>query len=376
MPFVAAKCTNCGGDLQIDNTKDAAICQYCGAPFVIEKAINLYNMTNNINANTVNIYSSNTDFDIRAGELIKYNGASAETIIPNNVTIIGRSAFENCIGLKSVIIPNSVRIIKERAFQNCTNLESIDIPDSVTSIEQYAFFGCSALNKVRLSENITGLYDNCFFKCINLTNIFIPEGVVELVNGVFSFCQELEEVILPKSLSLIGASVFADCVNLQKIIVPNFVKEIYEMAFYKTGIREIIIPENVERIRCQAFGYCKNLTSVILPKNTKLDGYDSWKEEYVGVFNDCQKLVNVSYSNGENWQSYSKYSPFAMTPFYLNICRVLIGNRQCIHCGNKIGILSSKCKHCSTPYSSYTIDQMEEELNNIQRNINKLSGGG
>lgn len=42
MPMVPAKCTQCGQNLQIDDTKDAAVCPYCGTAFVTEKAINQY----------------------------------------------------------------------------------------------------------------------------------------------------------------------------------------------------------------------------------------------------------------------------------------------------------------------------------------------
>ena len=42
MPLVSAKCTNCGANLEVDNTKDAAICPYCGTPYIVEKAINNY----------------------------------------------------------------------------------------------------------------------------------------------------------------------------------------------------------------------------------------------------------------------------------------------------------------------------------------------
>ena len=50
MPLVQAKCTNCGAGLKVDNTKDAAICPSCGTPYVVEKAINYFNTTNNISA--------------------------------------------------------------------------------------------------------------------------------------------------------------------------------------------------------------------------------------------------------------------------------------------------------------------------------------
>ena len=39
MGFVAAKCTECGANIEVDETKDAGICEYCGTAFVTEKAI-------------------------------------------------------------------------------------------------------------------------------------------------------------------------------------------------------------------------------------------------------------------------------------------------------------------------------------------------
>lgn len=43
MPLVAAKCTQCGAELQVDSSHEAAVCQFCGTPFIVEKAINNYN---------------------------------------------------------------------------------------------------------------------------------------------------------------------------------------------------------------------------------------------------------------------------------------------------------------------------------------------
>lgn len=49
MPLVPAKCTQCGGSVQVDNTKEAAICQHCETAFIVEKAINHYNVHNTMN---------------------------------------------------------------------------------------------------------------------------------------------------------------------------------------------------------------------------------------------------------------------------------------------------------------------------------------
>ena len=50
MALVAAKCTQCGGSLKVDDSKDAGICPFCGTAFVTEKVIQNYNIhvTNNI----------------------------------------------------------------------------------------------------------------------------------------------------------------------------------------------------------------------------------------------------------------------------------------------------------------------------------------
>ena len=41
-----AICTQCGAPAKVDPRQEAAICEYCGTPFVIEKAINNYNVQN------------------------------------------------------------------------------------------------------------------------------------------------------------------------------------------------------------------------------------------------------------------------------------------------------------------------------------------
>ncbi len=45
--FVPAQCTNCGGELTVDPTQDAAVCKYCGTPFIVSKAVQNYNIQHN-----------------------------------------------------------------------------------------------------------------------------------------------------------------------------------------------------------------------------------------------------------------------------------------------------------------------------------------
>lgn len=55
--LVPAVCTQCGATLEVDPTKEAAVCRFCNTPFVIEKAINNYNVkfANIEHADNVNI---------------------------------------------------------------------------------------------------------------------------------------------------------------------------------------------------------------------------------------------------------------------------------------------------------------------------------
>ncbi len=56
MALMEAKCTNCGGKLQIDNKKEAAVCPYCGSTFIVEKGIQLYNQSCNVYGEKISIY--------------------------------------------------------------------------------------------------------------------------------------------------------------------------------------------------------------------------------------------------------------------------------------------------------------------------------
>jgi len=55
--LVPAICTQCGATLEVDPSQEAAVCKFCNTPFIIEKAINNYNVkfANIEHADNVNI---------------------------------------------------------------------------------------------------------------------------------------------------------------------------------------------------------------------------------------------------------------------------------------------------------------------------------
>lgn len=72
MALVPAICTQCGANIEIDDTKEAGICQHCGTAFITEKAINNYNtyVTNNNNfaGANINVMGANVDNLIKMAE--------------------------------------------------------------------------------------------------------------------------------------------------------------------------------------------------------------------------------------------------------------------------------------------------------------------
>jgi hypothetical protein len=65
-------------------------------------------------------------------------------VIPNSVTTIGQSAFDNS-GLTNLYIPRSVNRIDLLAFQQCLNLDYVFIPNNVTTIGSGVFENCPTL---------------------------------------------------------------------------------------------------------------------------------------------------------------------------------------------------------------------------------------
>lgn len=145
-----AKCTGCGANIQVDPTQDAANCEYCGAAFVVEKAINNYSIANaQISAQTVNVNIGTSDFVIEGGVLKKYIGNDTDIVIPDIVKEIGIQAFENTY-VEKITIPSGI-FVNRGAFFYADKLKEVIACSSVifhkVTYGNNVFDGVFPLNK-------------------------------------------------------------------------------------------------------------------------------------------------------------------------------------------------------------------------------------
>ena len=254
MPIIPLKYPNCGGDLQVDSEKDAAICSHCGKPYIVKDAIvnnyitffttNNITNSNNIKTDSVNI-NLKEDYVIRSGVLVDYRGESPIVEIPDNVTEIGENAFKGR-KVTNVSIPSSVKRIGDNAFSGCTELTELRIPSSVETIGKQS------------AENLSLFFDeNSKIEEVNKWDVKIlhfPDGVTCIGRKSFALCSYLESITIPNSVKIIEGQAFWACTALRSVQFPDspiFVdKDAFEGCPYKLekgsyieGTPEVEVPQ-------------------------------------------------------------------------------------------------------------------------------------
>ena len=283
--------------------------------------------------------------------------ANLETlVIPNSLTSIGVSAFENS-GLKQVALtdPDSLAEIKtvgKYAFAGCANLTQFDYLNAATYIGDYAFMNCSKLAKADLAEGLTTLGIMAFAFCDNLESAYIPSSVIDIkgnpfggldkskisigeANDLYTLVDEngvlvlydIDEMIVygvygaegdytiaddvfaaapgafagtditsisvPKRFGVIYEAMFMNCAKLESIEIENGISEFCEYAFYGTGLKTIEIPESVTYLAAYSISNNPVINDIVIPANVLELGK--------GVFANNTSLSNVSFEFTEDW---------------------------------------------------------------------------
>lgn len=143
---------------------------------------------------TIELDSGNTSFVLDNGILYNANmskiiwisPAIKNVIIPDNVTSIYTSMFENCSWIETVSVPSGITEIGSNAFKGCTSLTTVTLPDGLLKINSGAFTGCTSLNSINIPGSIKEISTGAFQTCSSLTSITLPEGLEIIGSDAFT----------------------------------------------------------------------------------------------------------------------------------------------------------------------------------------------
>ena len=222
----------------------------------IEKALKAFG-ANNVIENTV---------------LKEYNGNASNVVIPEGITVIGRSAFARNKYIQNVTIPNTVTQIDFGAFWECPNLTSVTISGGVKIIGEDAFYGCTRLANVTIQNGVQTIGQGAFANCYSLANVVIPNSVTNIESKAFYYCKSLRSIVIPSTITTIKAETFEYCESLASVTIPNSVTKIENSAFNTcTNLRSISIPNSVTYMGKYVFLCCDNLKYLTLPSRFRGD---------------------------------------------------------------------------------------------------------
>ena len=204
------------------------------------------------NLTDVSFSGPNAVYEVRDGALINkqenrlvswlHQADQGAYTVPDDIRIIGRSAFVECKDLTSVTLPEGLEIIEESAFNRCTELDSITLPESLAEAQNQAFANCERLSAVSIPDNLASMPGNPFMGCTNLTEILISENhsTLEMKDGVlfdrtdsrlvcYPCSRKDTEYTVPEGTVRIGASAFENCKDLIRVTVPDSVESIDDL---------------------------------------------------------------------------------------------------------------------------------------------------
>lgn len=275
------------------------------------KEIDSFAFTQNDRITSIQVDANNPYFDSRndCNAIIekaqkKLVLGCMNTVIPDDVTMIGSGAFYYSPGPKNLHISKNVTQIFETSFCVSGGLETISVDEANPVYDSRN--NCNAIIETATNKLIRGssktvtpqdvkeIGSRAFMKCAQLEQIDIPEGVVNIGASAFMDCSSLKNILIPASAETISDfNIVRGCSSLQTIKVAegnkNFVTgEEWNAIIRKSDGKLIAGCMNTRIPSCNyAFENCTHLTSIEIPASVEKIGNSA----FYGC-NDLEKVIS------------------------------------------------------------------------------------
>ena len=209
--------------------------------------------------------------------LYKYKGAMPENTtaaVPDNVKVIGESAFEGCTGMVAAEIAEGVEEIDNYAFKDLAGLKKVRFPSTLKMIYLRAFENCTGLKELDLSNGVENINDSAFMGCTGLKTITLPNNLKTIFVCAFEGCTSLESITIPEGANYISYDAFKDC----------------------TSLRKVTIPESMEIIEGEIFGNCSKDLTIYGYRNSVAETYAKDKNIKFSVLDPVQQSATTAYA--------------------------------------------------------------------------------
>ncbi|MBR2480621.1 MAG: leucine-rich repeat protein, partial [Clostridia bacterium] len=248
------------------------------------------NIGENAFAGTPWLAEQSAEFVIRNGILIKYNGTSTAVEIPENVTLIGESAFSG------------------------SQIVSIDMSNAnIETILAGTFSGISTLENVVFSNATNYVGEGAFNDTKYLANA--PAGLL-IANGValIAYIGNETDITIPNGVRYLNADVFQNNANLLSITFTGEI-EIAPNAFVNNSqLADVYGTEHITYVGKGAFSGTKyqsiNVSSGYIVVNGRLVDYVGTETQLVipadveyipeGIFGGNENIVSVDFSKASS----------------------------------------------------------------------------
>ena len=202
---------------------------------------------------------SNGDYVCTTGLIKTTETTNLYTITTTgSVTSVTSHSSGKCAGV--VVIPDGVTSIGNSAFQNATSLTSITLPVGLKTISNYAFFEASSLTSITIPAAVTSIGNVTFYGTTSLTSFTVASG-----NTTYAAIAGVLFKVLPKTLMSYPANA-----SDTSYTIPADVTTIAGYAFFKaTSLTSITISASGTDIADNAFAQTTSLTSfTVVPSDT------------------------------------------------------------------------------------------------------------